>query len=85
MDSKPAVDQAELFGRIRHWKAFLPETQHILPSEGSLRWFIRCHEQALVSAGAVLKLPRGTYIDPEPFKALCLRLMQDVLPGGSAA
>lgn len=75
--TSPHTDDAALFARLRHWKDILPETKNVLPSEHALRWFLRCHEPALVSAGALLKLPRGTYIDPERFKAVALSLMRD--------
>ncbi|MEP7248025.1 MAG: hypothetical protein ABI885_30665 [Gammaproteobacteria bacterium] len=79
------IDQAALFRRIRPWKDFLPEVSHILPSAGSLRWFIRCHEQELLASGAVLKLARGIYIDPERFSVIAITLMQESMSCGSSA
>ena len=65
-----------LFERIRYWKEFRREAGHLFPTDGALRWFIRCHESALVSAGALLKLRRGIYVDPGPFRAAAINLMR---------
>lgn len=69
------VAEIGLFERIRYWKEFRREAAHLFPTDGALRWFIRCHEDALVAAGALLKLPRGNYIDPGPFRAAAINLM----------
>lgn len=75
MSSQVAAD-ALLFGRIRYWKIFRQQADHLFPTDDSLRWFIRKHESALVASGVLLKLPRGTYVDPEPFCAAVINLMR---------
>lgn len=70
------LDDAALFGRIRHWKEFRATATHLFPSDHSFRWFIRTHEQALVDSGVLLKLPRGNYLDPHRFSAVAMRLMR---------
>ncbi len=75
---------AALFERIRYWRDFRRETGHLFPTDGALRWFIRCHERALLSAGALLKLPRGNYVDPVPFRATAINLMRQAPQFGSA-
>lgn len=67
---------ALLFGRIRYWKIFRQQADNLFPTDDSLRWFIRKHEAALVATGVLLKLPRGTYVDPEPFRAAAINLMR---------
>ena len=74
--SDQIVSDAALFERIRFWKEFRLQAEQIFPTDSSLRWFIRTHEQALVASGVLLKLPRGTYIDPEPFRAAAINLMR---------
>lgn len=68
---------AALFERIRYWKHFRLEATHLFPTEASFRWFIRKHDAELVDSSSLLKLPRGTYIDPELFQAVAMRLMRD--------
>ena len=70
------LDDAALFGRIRHWKEFRATAGHLFPSDNSFRWFIRTHEQALLDSGVMLKLPRGNYLDPDRFPAVAMRLMR---------
>jgi hypothetical protein len=74
MTEKMLADAA-LFERIRYWKDFRPSAGHLFPTNDSLRWFIRSHEPALLAAGALFKLTRGSFIDPEPFRAIALALM----------
>jgi hypothetical protein len=69
-------EDAELFSRVRYWKDFQLETENVFPTEHALRWFIRKHESVLVEIGVLLKLPRGTYIDPMPFSAAAINLMR---------
>jgi hypothetical protein len=73
---------AALFRRIRYWKEFREGVTHLFPTDGALRWFIRQNEETLVASGVLLKLPRGNYIDPEPFRAAAMRLMQHGGPMG---
>jgi len=65
-----------LFERIRPWKEFRNSAKHLFPTDDSLRWFLRTNGRALEEAGALLKLGRGVYIDPEQFKSVALSLMQ---------
>ena len=69
-------EDAELFSRVRYWKDYQRETENVFPTEHALRWFIRKHESELVEIGVLLKLPRGTYIDPMPFSAAAINLMR---------
>lgn len=69
-------EDAELFSRVRYWKDYQRETANVFPTEHALRWFIRKHESELVEIGVLLKLPRGTYIDPMPFSAAAINLMR---------
>jgi hypothetical protein len=70
------IEDAALFERVQYWKEFQPEAKNLFPTESALRWFIRQHEQALVDLDVLLKLPRGNYIDPEPFRAAAINLMR---------
>jgi hypothetical protein len=83
------VDQvssdASLFSRVRFWKSFRLQAENLFPTDDSLRWFIRKHEQALVASGVLLKLPRGTHIDPEPFCAAAINLMRQAKASTGAA
>lgn len=81
MESVDLEVQAGVFERLQPWKQYRQRTSQVFGSDHSLRWFIRQHEQALVEAGALVKLTNGTYIDPVPFSAMALALMQ----GGPAA
>ena len=83
MENENLADAA-LFERIRYWKEFRREAGHLFPTDGALRWFIRCHESALVSAGVLLKLPRGNYVDPVPFRAAAINLMRQAAQCGSS-
>lgn len=67
---------AALCKRIQPWKDARQELANLFPTDSALRWFIRKHEPALVATGVLLKLPRGTYIDPVPFAAAALNLMR---------
>ena len=67
---------ASTFCRVRHWKDFQPTAAHLVPTRDSLRWFMRTHDAELCRTGAILKLARGVFIDPEPFKDAALSLMQ---------
>lgn len=69
-------EDAELFARVRAWKDYRQEAENVFPTEHALRWFIRKHESQLVALGVLLKLPRGTYIDPVPFSAVAMNLMR---------
>jgi len=81
------IDQtaAVVAARIRPWRDFRGQLPHLFPTEASLRWFIRQHEQALTESGALLKLSRGNFIDPDPFKAVALELMTVTDPQGRQA
>lgn len=74
------VSDAALFSRIRTWRDFRTTAEHLFPTDAALRWFIRTNEQALVASGALLKLPRGTYVDPIPFSAPAINLMRGGMP-----
>jgi hypothetical protein len=67
---------SERFARIRYWKEFRISAQHLFPTDDALRWFIRKHESALVRTEALLKLPRGNYLDPEIFRLVAIDLMR---------
>jgi hypothetical protein len=75
MSDQVTADAAQ-FARIRHWKEYREQAAHLFPTECALRWFIRKHEPALVASGVLMKLSRGTYIDPIPFSAAALNLMR---------
>jgi hypothetical protein len=75
MKEQVLADAAQ-FERLRHWKAFRRESRNLFPTDDSFRWFLRQHEAALVTAGVFLKLPRGNFIDPEPFRAAAINLMR---------
>lgn len=66
----------DLYERIRPWRQFREDANHLFPTESAFRWFIRTHEHALLSCGALLKLSRGNYIDPAPFRAAAIGLMR---------
>ena len=68
--------ETDLFDRLRHWKDFRKSACHLFPTDDSLRWFLRSHEQALTEAQAVLKLGRGTFIDGDRFRAVAVSLMK---------
>ena len=70
------IEDAALFERVQYWKEFQPEAKNLFPTESALRWFIRQHDPALVDLDVLLKLPRGNYIDPEPFRAAAINLMR---------
>jgi hypothetical protein len=70
------ASESEVFARIRYWKDYRPQAAHVFATDHSLRWFLRKHERELLSAGVLLKLPNGTYVDPLPFSALALRLLR---------
>lgn len=74
------VKDAALFERVRHWREFRAGAPHLFPTDNALRWFIRQHETELVSAGVLLKLARGNYVDPTPFKALSMNIMRGQRP-----
>ena len=76
------LSDAALFRRIQPWREFRLAAAHLFPTESSLRWFIRKHGTELVDSRSLLKLPRGTYIDPEPFRATAMRLMLDSQSSG---
>ena len=82
MKTQTEADAAQ-FERVRHWKTFRAEARNLFPTDDALRWFMRQHEAALVTAGALLKLPRGNFIDPGPFKAMALNLMRSALAGAA--
>jgi hypothetical protein len=75
MSEQVKADAAQ-FARIRFWKEYREHAANLFPTESALRWFIRKHEHALVASGVLMKLPRGTYIDPVPFSAAALNLMR---------
>jgi hypothetical protein len=77
IDSTSASDR---FERIRYWKVFRASAQHLFPTDDALRWFIRKHEKELVSTEALLKLPRGNYVDPEVFRQVAIDLMRGATP-----
>lgn len=70
------LEDAELFARVRHWKDYQLDAKHVFATEHALRWFIRKHEDQLLKFGVLLKLPRGTYVDPVPFSAAAINLMR---------
>jgi hypothetical protein len=74
-----AQSNTDLFDRLRHWKDFRKTASHLFPTDDSLRWFMRSHEQALADAKAVLKLGRGTFIDGDRFRAVAVPLMKAVV------
>jgi len=80
-----ASNTTSLFERIRPWKEFRASAKHLFPTDDSLRWLLRTHGPALEEAGAVLKLGRGIYVDPDPFKAVALDLMQQSAPSVGTA
>lgn len=67
---------AALFERVRHWTEFRASAAHLFPTDAALRWFIRTHTAQLIAAGALLKLPRGNYVDPVAFRAVAINLMR---------
>ncbi len=78
--SDQVIADAAQFARIRFWKEYRENAANLFPTEACLRWFMRKHERALVASGVLLKLPRGTYIDPVPFSAAALNLMRSSGP-----
>lgn len=74
--SEQIMADAAQFGRIRFWREYREQAAHLFPTDHALRWFIRKHETTLIACGVLLKLPRGTYIDPIPFSAAALNLMR---------
>lgn len=72
------TSDSDLFARVRRWKDFRLQAQHLFPTESALRWFIRQHEQALVNAGVLLTLPRGHFVDPIPFQAVAINIMRQL-------
>ena len=76
MSTTPKPSDAAIFDRIRYWKDSRSSAAHLFPTNDSLRWFLRCHDKALRESGAVLKLAKGTFIDPESFRTVALPLMQ---------
>jgi hypothetical protein len=81
--SDQVTADAAQFARIRFWKEYREQAANLFPTESALRWFIRKHEQALVASGVLMKLPRGTYIDPVPFSAAALNLMRHGAANGA--
>ena len=81
----PATKNAAVFDRLQHWKHFRPTADHLFPTNNSLRWFLRTNAAALHEAGAVLKLARGTYIDPEPFRGVAISLLQSAATRGGSS
>lgn len=73
------------FDRVRYWKDFRATADHLFPTNDSLKWFLRRHERELREAGAVLKLNRGIFVDPELFRAIALPLMKMPRQEGSAS
>jgi hypothetical protein len=76
MDEQVEADAA-LFDRIQYWKDFRTSATHLFPTDNAFRWFLRKHNTVLIAAGVLLKLPRGTYVDPGPFRALAINLMRN--------
>ncbi len=75
--SEQVMADAAQFSRLLHWKDYRKQVANLFPTDSALRWFNRTHEQALLAAGVLIKLPRGTYIDPVPFSAAALKLMRE--------
>ena len=69
------ISTADVFSRVRYWKDFRAQAEHLFPTDSALRWFIRKHQKVLIDRGALLKLHRGDYIDPELFRAGAIELM----------
>jgi len=84
MTNQIAADAA-LFERVQFWRDFRSGAANLFPTDGALRWFIRSHEQALIASGVLLKLPKGTYVDPQPFRAAAINLMRGIASGHSTA
>lgn len=71
-------NELALLARIRPWREFRQQLPHVFPTEASLRWFIRQHERELVATGALLKLTRGNFVDPDAFHAVAINLLRQV-------
>ena len=49
---------------------------HLVPSEPSIRWFVRRHKSALVHAGALVMLRGRWHVDPAAWDSLLPRLLR---------
>ncbi|RYF56018.1 MAG: hypothetical protein EOO27_19510 [Comamonadaceae bacterium] len=53
-------------------EGYQAQTAHLFPSEQSIRWYIRQHRDALVSAGALLYIAGRLWINSGKFDSYVL-------------